>query len=88
MVQKKVSMKKKRRTRKSNIESYPKLKYETKPIKKGRKILWHVIESPSKNVVAKCEFKDDAEHLVEFHNKHQVWRVNMGIPKMLWNYYA
>ena len=45
-----------------------------------------MIESPSNNVVAKCEFRDDAEHLVEFHNKHQVWRVNMGIPKMLWNY--
>tara|TARA_B100001057_G_scaffold462579_1_gene515684 strand:- start:761 stop:1009 length:249 start_codon:yes stop_codon:yes gene_type:complete len=81
---------KKKRTRKSNIEGYPRLKYETKPVKKGKKILWHVIESTSstskKNVVAKCEFKDDAEHLVEFHNKHQVWRVNMGIPKMLWNY--
>ena len=77
------------------ITNYTKLAYrnmqnvklnEPKPVKKGRKILWHVIESPSKNVVAKCEFKDDAEHLVEFHNKHQVWRVNMGIPKMLWIY--
>ena len=81
-------MKKKRRTRKSNIEDYPKLNYETKPVKKGRKILWHVIESPSKNVVGKYDFKDDADYIVKFHNKNQVWKVNGGIPKMLWNYYA
>ena len=49
MVQKKVSMRK----RKKKVEKYPELKYETKPVKKGRKIQWHVIESPSKNVVGK-----------------------------------
>lgn len=84
MVQKKVSMRK----RKKKVEKYPELKYETKPVKKGRKIQWHVIESPSKNVVGKYDFKDDADYIVKFHNKNQVWKVNGGIPKMLWNYYA
>ena len=57
MVQKKVSMKK----RKKKVEKYPELKYETKPVKRGRKIQWHVIESPSKNVVGKYDFKDDEQ---------------------------
>jgi|TARA_B100000902_G_C27310523_1_gene918127 hypothetical protein len=68
-------------------EKYPELSYEVKPVKKGRKVIWNVIESPSKNCVAKFEFKDDADSLAKFHNKNQVWKVNQGIPKMLWNYY-
>ena len=59
------------RKRKKKVEKYPELKYETKPVKKGRKIQWHVIESPSKNVVGKFDFKDDADHIVKFHNKNQ-----------------
>jgi len=54
--------------------------------KEGRKILWHVIETPTNNVVSKYFFEEDAQHLADFHNKHRVWQENGGIPKFLWNY--
>ena len=63
-----------------------KLSYSTKPVKENKEILWHVIEQPTNNVVAKFEFEEDAQSLADFQNKHKVWQVNGGIPKMFWNY--
>lgn len=57
--------------------------YEKKMIKKGRKILWQVIERPSNNVIKEYFFEEDATALVDFQNKHKVWLVNGGIPTFL-----
>ena len=62
------------------------LKYTIEMIKEGRKILWHVIESPTNNVVAKFFFEEDAKKLADFQNKHRVWQENGGIPSFLWNW--
>ena len=63
-----------------------KLKYQVEMVKEGRKILWHVLELPTQNVVAKYFFEEDAQQLADFQNKHRAWQVNGGIPKFLWNY--
>ena len=63
-----------------------KLSYKVEVVKEGKKLLWHVIESPTGFVVGKYFFEEDANSLAEFQNKHRVWQVNGGIPKMLWNY--
>ena len=65
-----------------------KLKYKVEMIKEGKKILWHVLETPTDNVVAKHFFEEDAQQLADFQNKHRVWQENCGIPKFLWNYIA
>ena len=65
-----------------------KLTYTVEMIKEGRKILWHVLEAPTGNVVGKYFFEDDANVLADFQNKHKVWQPNGGIPKMLWNWTA
>ena len=65
-----------------------KLAYSVEMVKEGRKILWHVVESPTNNVVGKYFFEDDANVLADFQNKHKVWQVNGGIPRFLWNYMA
>ncbi len=57
-------------------------------VKEGRKILWHVREHPTNNVVGKYFFEDDANVLADFQNKHKVWQVSGGIPRFLWNYMA
>jgi hypothetical protein len=54
-------------------------------VKEGKKILWHVLEQPTNNVVAKHFFEEDAKKLADFQNKHKVWQVNGGIPRYLWN---
>jgi len=63
-----------------------KLNYTVEMIKEKKKILWHVIESPTNNVVGKYFFEEDANDLANFQNKHKVWQDNGGIPKFLWNY--
>ena len=63
-----------------------KLKYKVEMAKEGKKILWHVIELPTKNVVSKYFFEEDANSLADLQNKHRVWQENGGIPKFLWNY--
>ena len=63
-----------------------KLYYSAKPVKEKNKIVWHVIEKPTNNIVGKYFFEEDAQGLADFQNKHRVWQVNGGIPKMLWNY--
>jgi len=65
-----------------------KLKYKVEMVKEGKKILWHVLELPTNNIVGKYFFEDDAQSLSDFQNKHRVWQENGGIPKMLWNYTA
>ena len=65
-----------------------KLSYKVEMAKEGKKILWHVIESPTENVVGKYFFEEDANSLAEFQNKHRVWQENGGIPKFLWNWTA
>ncbi len=63
-----------------------KLSYSVQMKKEGKKILWHVLEQPTNNIVAKHFFEDEAKSLADFHNKHRVWQENGGIPRMLWNY--
>ena len=60
-----------------------KLSYETKMVKKGRKILWHVIEKPTGSIISEFFFEEDASSLVKFQNKHRVWLENGGIPDFL-----
>ena len=63
-----------------------KLTYSVEMAKEGKKILWHVLEEPTNNVVGKYFFEEDANSLAEFQNEHKVWQENGGIPKFLWNY--
>ena len=63
-----------------------KLTYSVEMVKENKKLLWHVIEQPTNNVVAKFFFEEDAKQLAEFQDKHKVWQENGGIPKMFWNY--
>ena len=67
-------------------KEYDQLSYKVKMKKKGRKILWQVIEQPTKNTIAEYFFEEDANQLADFQNKHRVWQENGGIPKFLWNY--
>tara|TARA_X000000368_G_scaffold331566_1_gene268712 strand:+ start:13 stop:297 length:285 start_codon:yes stop_codon:yes gene_type:complete len=65
-----------------------KLSYSTEMSKEGKKIIWNVVEHPTGNIVGKYFFEEDARKLAEFQDKHKVWQVNGGIPKMFWNYIA
>ena len=62
----------------------PDLSYTKKMVKRGKDIIWQVIEKPSKSVVYECFFEEDAHKLVKFQNKYKVWQNNGGIPKFLW----
>ena len=62
------------------------LHYIKKMVKRGRKIIWQVIEKPKGKIVSEFFFEEDASSLVKFQNKHRVWQENGGIPKFLWNY--
>jgi len=66
-----------------NDEDYPNLTYRKKMIKKGNNIVWHVIEYPTKSIIAEYFFEEDAQNLVKFQNKHTVWKENGGIPNFL-----
>jgi hypothetical protein len=63
-----------------------KLTYTVEMVKEGKKILWHVLEEPTNNIVSKYFFEEDAQKLADFQNKNTVWQENGGIPKFLWNY--
>ena len=65
-------------------KEYDQLSYKVKMKKKGRKILWQVIEQPTKNTIAEYFFEEDAQKLADFQNKNQVWKLSGGIPKMFW----
>ena len=60
------------------------LHYMKKMVKRGRKIVWQVIEKPTNNAVAEYFFEEDAKKLADFQNKHKVWQPNGGIPRFLW----
>ena len=60
------------------------LSYSKKMKKKGKEIIWQVIEKPSNNIISEYFFEEDAHNLVKFQNKHKVWHANGGIPKFLW----
>ena len=66
-------------------KEYDQLSYKVKMKKKGRKILWQVIEQPTKNTIAEYFFEEDAQKLADFQNKHRVWHMNGGIPRFLWH---
>ena len=65
-------------------KEYDHLSYKVKMKKKGRKILWQVLEQPTKNTIAEYFFEEDAQKLADFQNKNQVWKLSGGIPKMFW----
>ena len=65
-------------------KEYDQLSYKVKMKKKGRKILWQVVEQPTKNTIAEYFFEEDAQKLADFQNKNQVWKLSGGIPKMFW----
>ena len=65
-------------------KEYGELSYEVKMKKRGRKILWQVIEQPTKNTIAEYFFEEDARKIADFQNKNQVWKLSGGIPKMFW----
>jgi hypothetical protein len=52
-------------------------------VKRSKEILWRVTEYPTKSIIAEYFFEEDAKKLCDFQNKHQVWRMNGGIPKFL-----
>ena len=60
-----------------------KLSYATKLVKRGRKMVWQVIEEPTKSIIKEYFFEEDAQKLVDFQNKHKVWQVNGGVPPFL-----
>jgi len=59
------------------------LHYIKKMVKRGRKIVWQVIEKPKGKIVSEFFFEEDASHMVKFQNKHRVWLINGGIPDFL-----
>ena len=65
-------------------KEYGDLSYKVKMRKRGRKILWQVLEQPTKNTIAEYFFEEDAQKLADFQNKNQVWKLSGGIPKMFW----
>ena len=60
-----------------------KLSYEKKLVKKGKKIVWHVIEKPTGSVLSEFFFEEDADKLAKFQNKNKVWQDNGGVVKHL-----
>jgi hypothetical protein len=61
----------------------PKLSYTKKMVKRGKDIIWQVIEKPTKSIICEYFFEEDAHKLVKFQNKNKVWEPNGGIPKSL-----
>ena len=59
------------------------LHYIKKMVKRGRKILWQVIEKPKDKIIHEYFFEEDASSLVKFQNKHRVWLENGGVPDFL-----
>ena len=65
-------------------KEYGILSYNVKMKKRGRKLLWSVIEQPTNKTVAEYFFEEDAQKMADFQNKHRVWQPNGGIPSFLW----
>ena len=60
-----------------------KLSYDTKLVKRGRKMVWQVIEQPTNSILSEYFFEEDAQKLADFQNKHKVWQANGGVPPFL-----
>jgi hypothetical protein len=60
-----------------------KLRYVKRMKKKGRKIVWQILERPTNSLVIECFFEEDAKQIVDFQNKNQVWAINGGVPDFL-----
>ena len=60
-----------------------KLEYKTNMIKKKGEIIWQVIELPTKSIILESFFEEDCQQVVDFQNKHLVWKYNGGIPAFL-----
>ena len=65
-------------------KDYDELIYKVKMKKRGRKILWTVIEQPNNKTIAEFFFEEDAQRVADFQNKHRVWQQNGGIPSFLY----
>jgi hypothetical protein len=65
-------------------KDYDVLSYEVKMKKRGRKILWTVIEQPNKKTIAEYFFEERRTKTSRLSNKHRVWQFNGGIPSFLW----
>ena len=63
----------------------PDLSYTKKMVKRGKNIIWQVIEKPTMSIISECFFEEDAQKLADFQNKHRVWQLNGGIPRFLWH---
>tara|TARA_Y100001973_G_C5207098_1_gene342330 strand:- start:5370 stop:5570 length:201 start_codon:yes stop_codon:yes gene_type:complete len=60
-----------------------KLKYSKKMLRRGKKIVWQIVEKPTNTIVGEFFFEEDAKKIVDFQNKNQVWAINGGIPDFL-----
>tara|TARA_B100001057_G_C22725055_1_gene901359 strand:+ start:116 stop:391 length:276 start_codon:yes stop_codon:yes gene_type:complete len=59
------------------------LSYSTKLIKRGRKMVWQLIEKPTNSIINEYFFEEDAQKIADFQNKNKVWKVNGGVPPFL-----
>ena len=60
-----------------------KLRYKKRMKKKGKKIVWQILERPTNALVGEYFFEEDAKQIVDFQNKNQVWAINGGVPNFL-----
>ena len=60
-----------------------KLRYKKRMKKKGKKIVWQILERPTNSLVGEYFFEEDAKQIVDFQNKNQVWAVNGGVPSFM-----
>ena len=59
------------------------LSYITNLVKRGRKMVWQVVEKPTNSITNEYFFEEDAQKIVDFQNKHKVWKNNGGVPPFL-----
>ena len=55
------------------------LSYEKKLSKRNGQMRWLVIERPTGNIISEQVFEDEAEEIIKFQNKNQVWAPR-GLP--------
>ena len=57
--------------------------YEKKLSKRDGKLSWLVIERPTGSIIASRTFEEDAQEIVDFQNKNNVWAASGGLVKYL-----
>lgn len=55
------------------------LSYEKKLSKRNGQMRWLVIERPTGSIISEQVFEDEAEEIIKFQNKNQVWAPR-GLP--------